>query len=99
MVMVRPAPNKEAMISPFFPPLPMLRGIIMKTSGSVQGKIIIESPARYEMINHEGYDNSCPELIAVSLVIPKISPTKINEKSTNTVVISDFFATTLLDTY
>jgi len=76
----------------------MLKGIIMKTSGSVQGKIIIDSPARYEIIIHEGYDNSCPALIAVSLVIPKIPPTKINEKSTNTIAIRDFFATTLLDT-
>jgi len=77
----------------------MLRGIIMKTSGRVQGKIIIESPARYEMISHEGYDNSCPALVAVSLVIPKIPPTKINEKSKNTIPIRDFFATTLLDTH
>jgi hypothetical protein len=77
----------------------MLRGIIMKTSGSVQGKIIIESPARYEMINHEGYDNSCPELIAMSLVTPKIPPTKINEKSTNKITIRDFFATIVFDTY
>ena len=71
----------------------------MKTSGSVQGKIIIERPARYEMINHEGYDNSCPELIAMSLVTPKMPPTKINEKSTNRIPIRDFFATILLDTY
>jgi hypothetical protein len=51
------------------------------------------------MINHEGYDNSCPALIAVSLVIPKIPPTKINEKSMKRTTISDFFATIVLDTY
>jgi hypothetical protein len=71
----------------------------MNTRGSVQGKIIIERPARYEIINHEGYDNSVPALIAKSLVIPKIPPTKINEKSTNKTPIKDFFATTLLDTF
>jgi hypothetical protein len=77
----------------------MLRGIIMKTKGSVQGRIIIERPARYEMINHDGYDNSVPALTAKSLVIPKIPPTKIIEKSINKIPIKDFLATMLLDTY
>ena len=71
----------------------------MKTSGSVQGKIIIDSPARYAMINHDGYDNSFPALIAMSFVNPKIPPTKINEKRINTITIRDFFAAMLLDTY
>ena len=46
MVIVNPAPNNTAMVSPFLPPFPILRGTMMKTKGSVQGKIIIESPAR-----------------------------------------------------
>ena len=76
----------------------MLRGTIMKTSGSVQGKIIMDSPATYDMTNHEGYDNSCPAPIAISFVIPKIPPTKINEKSINNRTIRYFFVTILLDT-
>ena len=70
----------------------------MKTSGSVHGKIIIERPARYAMINQEEYDNSVPAFMEKSLVIPKIPPTNINEKSTNSTKIKDFFATVLLDT-
>ncbi len=98
-MIVSPTPNKPAMIRPFLPPFPILKGTIMKTSGRVQGKIIIDNPARYEIINHEGYDNSWPALIAVSYVAPKITPTKINEKSTNSTIITDFFTATTVDTF
>jgi hypothetical protein len=71
----------------------------MKTSGSVHGKIIMESPARYAIISQEGYDNSCPALIAVSFVIPNIPPRKINENNANTITIRLFFAIICSDTY
>jgi len=71
----------------------------MKTRGSVQGKIIIESPAMYEIINHEGYDNFCPALIAVSFVIAKIPPTKIKEKRKNRTTTKYFFVTIISDIF
>jgi len=33
----------------------MLRGTMMKTSGRVHGRIIIERPARYATTSHDGY--------------------------------------------
>jgi len=66
----------------------------MNTKGKVQGRIIIEIPAMYEITNQEGKDNSCPELIAVSFVNPKIPPKKIRENKKNTIKIKDFFTKT-----
>jgi hypothetical protein len=36
-------------------PLPMLKGTIMKTSGSVQGSTIMDKPATYAIISQERY--------------------------------------------
>jgi hypothetical protein len=91
IVIVRPAPNNKAILRPFFAPLPILSGIIMNTSGRVQGKIIIDNPARYAITSQEGYDNCCPAPIAVSFVAANTPPTKISEKRTNKEITSDFF--------
>ena len=66
----------------------------MKTSGSVQGRIIMDNPARYAITNQDGYDNSFPARTAVSLVTANTPPTKISEKRINAVITSDFFAVT-----
>jgi hypothetical protein len=75
----------------------MLSGIMMNTSGSVHGKIIIDKPARYAITNHEGYDISFPAPIAISFVAANTPPTKISEKSTNKTSIRDFFIAIWLD--
>jgi hypothetical protein len=75
----------------------MLNGIIMNTSGSVQGKIIIESPATYAIINQDGYENSLPDFTEKSLVNEKIIPRKINENKTKARMTPDFLASTEFD--
>ena len=75
----------------------MLNGIIMNTSGSVQGKIIIERPATYAMTNQDGYENSLPDLTEMSLVNEKIIPRKINENKANARMTPDFLANTEFD--
>jgi hypothetical protein len=72
----------------------MLNGIIMKTSGRVHGKIIIERPATYAISNQDGYENSLPAFTEISLVNERIIPRKINEKRTNAKTMPDFLANT-----
>jgi hypothetical protein len=70
----------------------MLNGIMINTNGSVHGKTIIESPATYAIINHDGYENSLPDFTETSLVNEKIIPRKINENRTNAKMTPDFLA-------
>ncbi len=69
----------------------------MNTSGSVQGKIIIERPATYAMTNQDGYENSLSDFTVRSLVNEKIIPRKINENKTNAKITPDFLANTEFD--
>ena len=64
----------------------------MNTSGSVQGKIIIERPATYAITNQDGYENSLPAFTEMSLVNEKIIPRKINENRINARITPDFLA-------
>lgn len=69
----------------------------MNTRGSVQGRIIMDKPAKYAITNHEGYDISFPAPIAISFVAANIPPTKISEKSTNKTRTRDFFTVIWFD--
>jgi len=70
----------------------MLSGTIMKTSGSVQGKTIIDRPATYAIIIQERYDVLfCPSTTN-SLVSEKTMPMKINDINANDAITTDFLA-------
>jgi len=51
------------------------------------------------MINHEGYEISWSALTAMSLVKPKITPTKIRENRTKHILIRVFFTPITLDPF
>jgi hypothetical protein len=72
----------------------MLNGIMINTSGKVQGKIIIDNPARYAITSHDGYDALWPAPTAISPVSEKITPRNINENSVNAENTRVFFAVT-----
>jgi len=67
-------------------------GTIMKTSGNVHGKTIIERPATYAIIVHVRKEVCSLPSTANSLVTEKIIPTKISENKINETKTIDFFA-------
>lgn len=69
----------------------------MKTSGRVQGSMIMDKPATYAMINQERYVVEPWLSTAKSLVIEKTIPTKISEIKTKEITANDFFASTCDD--
>tara|TARA_B110000495_G_scaffold163431_2_gene148701 strand:+ start:2451 stop:2702 length:252 start_codon:yes stop_codon:yes gene_type:complete len=72
----------------------MLSGTIMNTSGSVQGKTIMDRPATYAITIHERYVVcSFPSIVKI---VPNenINPRKISENKPNETNIIDFFAIT-----
>lgn len=68
----------------------MLSGTIMKTSGSVHGKAIIDRPATYAMMIQERYDTSSCFSTTSSLVSEKTTPMKINDINANETSTTNF---------
>ena len=66
----------------------------MNTNGRVHGKMIMDNPAKYAIINQEIYDASWFSLKTTSLVSEKITPTKISENKTKEINTIDFLAAT-----